>query len=1018
MRVFFRQALRIAFGTVLLAMPSLLADTPITLGSVVSGVLEEPGAQVRYTFTGSPGQRIVFDALNGDSTSIVVTLTAPSGTVLPFWNSANVHNDIGPVTLPEVGAYTLLVDGSGAAVGPYAFSILDTATAPVLPQDSLTTETLSPGNSARIYRLEGAVGQRLYFDGLGANAGGTWYLYGPAANSQPIVGTSIGSDFEVTLTQSGPHLVILYGTSASPVIYSFQAVGFSVTSTPLSLGGSVAGTIAKPGDQQAYTFEGSPGQRVLYDALDSDFIQINARLLNPSGLVLREWNSDNDVEPMTLNESGTYSLVLDGIGAVTGPFQFRVSDVASLPTLALDTVITDTLVPGLSARAYRFEGAAGQRLFLDGLGVNSGGAFWLYSPANVGLVNASIGGDFEFTLTQPGRYVLVAWGTSASGPLPFSFQVVTSDQVPGSLATGTVVSGSIAEPGQQHLYAFTGSAGQRIYYDGMDGDGDQIYSRLVAPNGGLVWDFTLQGNDVGPITLQENGQYTLLVDGSGASLGDFRFRILDLAAAPPLALTGTLTGSLNPSTSAALYQHNGVAGQRIQFDNLSATLNQANWRLVGPANQNIAGPINLTSDLGSVLLPVTGLYVLLVEGYSDNVAPLQFQFTAVSQTDTPVATTGLGVVREGTIAAGQSVTHAFTAPAGLWVYYDAQNRAESASLVAELQDPTGAVVFTWAAGFDSQGAQGYGLPRSGTYQLIVKGNSPAATGAFRYRMLDLVGGIPAVTLGATVTGNLDPGYRTDVYQFTGQPGQRCLYDGLENDFASVTVRLMMPDGQIRFLQGNADQDVAPFTLPVAGTYRLFFENQGAAAASYSARLLDLAAAPPLPFESIESVTLDPGLGATAYRFEAPSGQRMFFDGFPTSGPGTWYLYGPANEQLTGSGFASDFEIVTTSAGRYALVLYGSNPSTTPVSFEVFLPDGGTPGGGLRITALELVNDSVTVTWDSSPGQTYRLQSKPGLNDPLWTDVPGDVTAAGSSASKTDTTGGSAPLRFHRVITVP
>ncbi|MFO1460363.1 MAG: hypothetical protein U1G08_13260 [Verrucomicrobiota bacterium] len=1017
MNSFLRRGLGV-FSAAALLLFSAQGDTPLTLGAVVSGTLDEPGAQSKYTFSGSAGQRILFDSLNSDSTQIYLTLTAPSGQPVIFWSGVNVHNDIGPTTLSESGTYTLLVDGAGENIGAFSFRILDLATVPELPLDTIVTETLDPGIAVSAYRFAGTAGQRIYFDALGNNAGGNWYLYGPAANSQPIANSGIGTDFETTLPTTGNYVLVLYGYSPTPVIYSFQAVSFTITQHALNLGPVVAGAIANPGDQEVYTFTGTPGQRIIYDALDADFLQINARLLSPSGIVLNEWNSDSDQAPFTLNESGSYSLVIDGIGSITGPYKFRLYDVANLTPLAFDTVVTDTLNPGISARAYRFEGTAGQHLYLDGLGANAGGQFFLYTPNNASWASGGIGGDFETTLPVTGRYVLVAWGSNLGGPLPFSFKLNTSDLLPGTLALGSVISGNVTEIGEQHLFTFNGSAGQRIYFDSQDADGEQIYTRLVAPSGAFAWDFTLESSDIGPITLIENGIYTLVVDGSGPTVGDFRFRILDLAASAPLTLGPTTTVTLNPSTAAQAYQYNGVAGQRLSFNSLSATVNQANWRLLGPANQVVAGAANITADLPDVVLPVTGNYVLLVEGYTDAVAPLQFQFTASEHSDAPVAVSGLGVVRVGTIAAGQAVTNTFTAPAGLWVYYDSQDRNNAGSLVAELRDPTGAVVFSYNAAFDTQSLQGYGLPRSGTYQMIIKGNSPGATGSFRYRLLDLNSGIPALALGSTLNGTFEADYRTDIYQFAGQAGQRLLYDGLQNDFASVTARLLLPDGQIRIVNGNTDGDVGPFSLPVTGTYRLLIENQTGAAATYAARILDIAAQPLLSFETLVSLTLDPGLGDAVYRFEGSPGQRLYFNGLPTSGSGSWYLYGPANEQVGAAGLTGDFEYVTTNPGRYVLVLYGNSTSPVPVTFEVFTPGSGTPGGSLRITSLEVSNAGVTVSWTSTPGQKYRLQSKPALSTATWTDIPGDVTAAGASASKVDPTGGSAGLRFYQVITTP
>ena len=1006
------------FSAAALLFVSARGDTPLTLGAVVSGTLDEPGAQSKYTFTATAGQRLLFDSLNSEATQIYLTLTSPSGQPVIFWSGVNVHNDIGPTTLSETGTYSLLVDGSGENIGAFSFKILDLATVPELPLDNIATETLDPGIGVRAYRFAGTAGQRIYFDALGNNAGGTWYLYGPAANVGSIANSQIGADFETTLPSTGNYVLVLYGSSPTPVIYSFQAVSFAVNQHNLNLGPVVAGAIANPGDQEVYTFTGAPGQRIVYDALDGDSLQIYARLIAPSGVVLPEWNSDTDQGPYTLNEAGTYSLVVDGLGSVTGPYKFRLYDVANLTALTFDTVVTDTLNPGISARGYRFDGTAGQHLYLDGLGANSGGQIYLYSPNNTYLTGSGIGADFEITLPVSGQYVLVAWGSNTGGPLPFSFKLVTSDLLPGTLALGSVTSGSVTEIGEQHLFTFNGSAGQRIYFDSQDADGEQIYTRLVAPSGAFAWDFSIESNDIGPVILLENGVYTLVVDGSGPAVGDFRFRLLDLAASAPLNLGPTTTVTLNPSTAAQVYQYNGVAGQRLIFDSLSATVNQANWRLVGPANQVVAGSANITADFPDVVLPVTGNYVLLIEGYTDAAAPLQFQFTVSDHSDSPVAVSGLGVVREGTIAAGQAVTNTFTAPAGLWVYYDSQDRSNAGSLIAELRDPTGAVVFTYNAASDTQSLQGYGLPRSGTYQMILKGNSPGATGSFRYRLLDLNSGIPALVLGSTVSGTFEANSRTDIYQFAGQAGQRLLYDALQNDNAPVTARLLMPDGQIRFINGNSDTDIAPFSLPVSGTYRLLVENQTGLAATYAGRIFDIAAQPLLPFETLVSLTLDPGLGNAVYRFEGSPGQRLYFNGLPTSGPGWWYLYGPANEQVGAAGLTGDFEYVTTNPGRYALVLFGNSTSPLPVTFEVFTPGSGTPGGGLRITSLDVANGGVTVSWTSTPGQKYRLQSKPALSTPTWTDIPGDVTAGGASASKVDPTGGGAELRFYQVITVP
>jgi hypothetical protein len=60
------------------------------------------------------------------------------------------------------------------------------------------------------------------------------------------------------------------------------------------------------------------------------------------------------------------------------------------------------------------------------------------------------------------------------------------------------------------------------------------------------------------------------------------------------------------------------------------------------------------------------------------------------------------------------------------------------------------------------------------------------------------------------------------------------------------------------------------------------------------------------------------------------------------------------------------------------------------------------------------NGIVTLVWDSSAGSTYTLQCKADLADPIWIDIPGNVTAIGDTATKTDVLGPT-PRRFYRVI---
>jgi hypothetical protein len=69
-----------------------------------------------------------------------------------------------------------------------------------------------------------------------------------------------------------------------------------------------------------------------------------------------------------------------------------------------------------------------------------------------------------------------------------------------------------------------------------------------------------------------------------------------------------------------------------------------------------------------------------------------------------------------------------------------------------------------------------------------------------------------------------------------------------------------------------------------------------------------------------------------------------------------------------------------------------------------------------IQSAVFTNGMATLTWSSITNHHYRVQFKSSLTATNWTDVAGDVTATGPSASKTDAGGGT--NRFYRVLVLP
>ncbi len=90
--------------------------------------------------------------------------------------------------------------------------------------------------------------------------------------------------------------------------------------------------------------------------------------------------------------------------------------------------------------------------------------------------------DDTVTLPTTGTYVLAVAGQNASQcSVSYSFEVFDNVNPTSALTLGTTVTGTIANPGDEATYTFTGSAGQRIYFDGLASASYYVFAELDRP---------------------------------------------------------------------------------------------------------------------------------------------------------------------------------------------------------------------------------------------------------------------------------------------------------------------------------------------------------------------------------------------------------------------------------------------------------------------------------------------------------------------------------------------------------
>ena len=153
-------------------------------------------------------------------------------------------------------------------------------------------------------------------------------------SSQVVASVSNGNDTGgITLQVGGTYTVRVHGVNSSSTgSYQFAFDNFA-DATPLALGSNVSGTDT-PYMSNLYQFNGSAGQRVFYNGLQSNSANVNFYLGGPfvSDLIAQNYNSQ--VGPITLPATGTYYMSMASDVGTSEAYSFRLFN-SALPITPL-----------------------------------------------------------------------------------------------------------------------------------------------------------------------------------------------------------------------------------------------------------------------------------------------------------------------------------------------------------------------------------------------------------------------------------------------------------------------------------------------------------------------------------------------------------------------------------------------------------------------------------------------------------------------------------------------------------
>ena len=413
-------------------------------------------------------------------------------------------------------------------------------------------------------------------------------------------------------------------------IYAGSRLLTAVTASSSLDSGDIVGTIAVGGPPVWVTIAGAnQNGRLFVNATAGHIVDIvitsttafncnwTISLLAPDGVVLTSitpcGGTRANTGPRLLATTGTYSVVVDPAGTLTGSISVAVTNqTATAPTIA-------TISPVI--------GLAGETVTITGTNLTPLSAVRLNaSAAGVRSASGTAVAVTVPTATASGRIsVVTPSGEAVSGDdvfIPPPGYTPSDVAVVGRLNVGSGTTFTIPTANQIGLFVFDRAAGERFAFTISNQLIERLHIQIVRPDGvvmfasGAVYPsgyFTDVKN--APTT----GTYTLIVDPDEGFIGTATVTLTDV----PRDVSGQLTPDGAPVSFAvttpgqnARISFAGNAGQRIAVMLTNTTVGYSGVTIQAQdGSQIIYGPMMNNWVLGPVYLPLTGVYDVLVNPF-------------------------------------------------------------------------------------------------------------------------------------------------------------------------------------------------------------------------------------------------------------------------------------------------------------------------------------------------------------------------------------------------------------------
>ncbi|MEL7496446.1 MAG: putative Ig domain-containing protein [Planctomycetota bacterium] len=889
-----------------------------------------------------------------------------------------------------------------------------------------TYASLTTSKSTKGYKFDSEAGDIVFFNHLSSdrnfNVNAYWRLVDQFGNT--VFNQVLSNDAGPITLEGGTYVLFVEGQPSDSGFnggFEFDIVYLGnqfnpVPPTELTLGETIEDEISVVRETDRYSFTLDESSTLYFDVLSNDGSMnwslkrdgrevITDRLFN-----LSDSNRTND--PLLSLSAGSYELSVTSIDAE--PYSFRLLKLDDATEVQLNTPFGNTFATADQTDVYRFSGQPGDRIYIDVLSVTSRTSvnYRLVGPNDEILARQLNFDDNDVVvLEEAGDYYLLVEGDHSSTVLSeYEVNLVSADLTTTALVFGETITDSITKPGDSFAYEFSLADDAQLVFDSLTDERNFNWS-LDGPFGNIVSERSFDRSDSFdfnlPVIDLDSGDYVLTVTGVLASLGDFSFRLLDIADGEAITPGTTIGGGdVEISTETLVYKFDASAGQAFLIDVESASESSTSlYRLIDPQGAVVNASSNLTDN---ELMPLTqtGTYTLLVEGRRNNVDPDTFSINLIELTERDGGELITGSTVTGTIARGETVAYQFSLATDGLVHFDSHLSDNDFNWT--LEGPRGIEVESRGFGSsDSFSTDGISRPPvafellAGEYKLTVDAVDDVV-GDYSFALLNLLDLTQSTLVDNPVSGSpttidevqsIPQG--TQAYRFDAVAGDQLTFDSTANS-AQASYRLIDQFGKQLFREQT--QRSQSTELLLTGTYFLLVEGQIAndTVVDYEITITHTGNTP-LPGLSGDALTLGTtqsgDLSADgqidSYTFTLTERSALYFDSLTNSSAIRWRLSGPRGVELTNvrfdqSNVSSDFlnpGVQVLIAGDYQLDIFASSGTPGAYAFTMFdlaMATELTPGTELTGDLTDPLETDI-YKFDANAGESFYFDVEPTGN---------------------------------------